>query len=1288
MVIGRSGKGRQRRMDNTQAVLAAAETVEREEPGASWARRLGGIFRTSLWPFFALFTLLAAIAVFSNSPGRYVIDNRFEYYWSPLHVLKTQFYLWDASRGLGAARPEYLPTLNAFLVAVRYLGASPAVAERLLHLAMLVTGGVGIVALLRRFLPALGLAHLIAGLFYMFSPYTASFIVPSELFLAYALAPWLLLLFIRGVEGKRRWGWAARFAIVVFVAGWTNPPGLAWAMLPILPMGLYLLFVERTIRVRDIVAWAWRALILCLLVSIAGIAKTFFGAASLVRNLNSTETPSGIALGSSWSESWRGLGFWLSYWIDARGVTRPQNGAFFESLPMVLATFVAPCTALAVVWLSRWRARIAFAGAALVSVTFMVGVFPSGRPSPLGRLLLTSFDRVQPLYALRNTYKAGAGLAIGVAALFAVAVVAASGKLAERSSRTTASLPFAAAVILIAIVSYPFWTGNLYPPADQMSSVPSYYRSAISWLDSRPGRSRVLVVPGTAQTRYRWGSPGDDVFDALLARPHIIRGVLPQGTPEAANLISALDDSISAGKYRPGIIGPIARRLGIEYVVIRNDLDWQALDRARPSHLQVLRNDSDMQLVNTFGVPGQNVVRQHDKSADVIYEQGLPPIQIYRVKGAGDPVRTVTGAPPLLVSGDGNAWPVLAQTGALDGANPVRYTGDLSAHDAATAVASGAPVVITDSNRRRIAEVAGFGERFSETLAAGQSLGRGDRDPFHVAGAESVATFGDATLVYDPDADKVFSSGVAHRAAAAFDNNPDSSWLTGSLIADVHSRLIVRLRHSHVVSSVTIVPAQLLGVKRRIVEVSLHFSDGSSVPVSLVKGATTVHFRPRRTHRIELRIDKVFGSSFFQPVGLSEVTFPGLDLRERIQLPDDLIRATAHDHTLRTELENAAVTYQFDRALGRGSDDDEIAVLRRFRTVGKRSFALNGVMQLGKSTPDRFVSTIANLPTSAYGSDRYGDLLANAGLYAIDGRLDTGWAAPGQAGEKLVVDFPPQVVTSITVAPHNAAEFSTVDTIRLTVGNYSKTASLRPAAACEPFLAGFVCRNSGRITIPPTSAHQASIEITRVKSANGPFGTALPIRIDEIAINDKANSLPLQAKLTACIGIPAVDGQSVPVRIDGTLDDLLAGNRLPFSSCEPVALATGWHTFDSGPTLLTRAAFRVDATKGTASRGRAVKTEVLSQSPTHIKLRVIGAPGQAAVISGQSFDANWRASAGGRALHRVNLDTQSAFSLPGDGTIIVDISFPAQRTYELTLLVTALGVLLCAALAFRRLRRR
>ncbi len=133
--------------------------------------------------------------------------------------------MWDSFRGLGKTAPYFAPVIAGTLAGMATFGLNAATAERCLHAMYLLTAGLGMVAVLRLFRPKVGLEHVLAALVYMFSPYTAQFLLPSGLFLHYAIAPWLLVALAKGLrEGSRRsWRWPAAFALCRVRGGLAQP---------------------------------------------------------------------------------------------------------------------------------------------------------------------------------------------------------------------------------------------------------------------------------------------------------------------------------------------------------------------------------------------------------------------------------------------------------------------------------------------------------------------------------------------------------------------------------------------------------------------------------------------------------------------------------------------------------------------------------------------------------------------------------------------------------------------------------------------------------------------------------------------------------------------------------------------------------------------------------------------------------------------------------------------------------------------------------------------------------
>ena len=116
---------------------------------------------------------------------------------------------------------------------------------------------------------AMGWEHVFAGLLYSFGPYSATFLLPSNLYLGYVLAPWLVLCTWQGLRApdRSRWAWSAGFALLVFAGGNTDPPGVLFAGIPVLLTGAYLVGIERATPPRRALSWAAGTAALCVAVS-------------------------------------------------------------------------------------------------------------------------------------------------------------------------------------------------------------------------------------------------------------------------------------------------------------------------------------------------------------------------------------------------------------------------------------------------------------------------------------------------------------------------------------------------------------------------------------------------------------------------------------------------------------------------------------------------------------------------------------------------------------------------------------------------------------------------------------------------------------------------------------------------------------------------------------------------------------------------------------------------------------------------------------------------------------
>lgn len=1266
-------------------------TDGRREPAAPAPPSAGTLRRdrARLATLAGTLLVLATVAVLTNGWGRYVGDNRFEQYWAPARRIARSFSTWDGSRGLGRVREDFWPGATAPVAVLRGLGLPPWLAEHLWHGLLVATAGFGVVLLVRALRPQVGWEHVFAGLFYAFGPYSATFLIPSNLYLGYALAPWLVLCTLSGLraQGRARWGWAAGFALLVFAGGNTDPPGVLYVGLPVLLTATYLVVVERSVPWRRALTWGGVTALLCVVVSAAALAKVWIAAATFAQRLGDTESPRVANLASSWPESWRGMGFWLSYFREDGRLARPQGDPYFSSTLVVLATFVPPVVALAVVWLSRWRARLLFAAMALAALVVMVGAFPVGDPFPFGAAVLDAYDRFTLLSSFRGAYKAGAGLVLGVAVLFGVGVAAAA-RRAGRQATPLGAAVVVASLLVVGVAGTPFWTGGLYDPDRDMGEVPSYWTDALAYVDGLPGDGRVLVLPSSTRTQYRWGWTGDDVFDALLARPHAVDTAVPLSTPEAANLLAALSNRITDETYTVGSLPAIARRLGIEHVVIRNDLDWQAMGRPRPSQLQELRSDPGLRLDRTFGRNGENTTTLGDEGELAEQEANLAPVEVYEVLESAPGLAARAPAPPVLVSGDGEAWADLADLGLLEGTGPVRYTAQLDPEEATAALEQGGRPVITDTNRRRLTIVAGFEVDRSRTLAEGEDLGRPTRSLFGGEGTESVVRYEDATTIGTGGTERSVSGYEPWvRPANAFDGDPDTAWRTPRLESPVGRSVRVDLREPATIESVTVSDARELLPGSEVAEVAVELSDGTVVPVSLAEtGTATVELdEPVEASWVRVRITAATGN-VTDGAGISEVDL-GLDLVEEVQLPDDLVAAAAEDDELAAALADAPLTYAFSRVVGNGPVAEEPSLRRRFRTPAtpdERSYELSGRIGLSSTTADEEVDALLGGDRGAYGSNRYaGDLVGHGGL-AVDGDLESGWQAPGRAGEVLTVRFPTQEVTTVRVVGRAAPEMSDPTSVEVRAGGEVASAALVVEPGCDP--TEQECQTTGVATLPePVVVDDLEVEVSTIEVEVEGL-TPLPVEVLEVEVDAQPNPVRSLASpfASGCVDVGVlVDGQPQLVRAEAVVADLLAGEQVVFEGCEPVVLDGGWHRLEAGEDVpVSRVALESPGAEAVDAAALAEPTlEVISQGPTDVEL-VVDAPDGAVLSLGESFDERWHATVDGRSLGAAeSFDTLSGWTLPPtQGPVEVQLEYRPQRLFEAAVAITLLGLVACIGL--------
>jgi hypothetical protein len=915
------------------------------------------------WPIVGFFAVVSAIIVLPEGFGGLVADNRFEVSANPWQrVLKT-VSLWDGTRGLGDVREDVWPLTTLGSLIPQSLGTPVWLSVRIWHATCLTIAAVGVVAVLRLFRPKIGLEHVLAGLITVLGPYSLTFLVPSNLYLMVALTPWLLVAVMRGVTARDGWKWAAWFALLIGLAGNADIPGLFYGMVPSVVAILYLVSVERMTTGRRVSVWFSKAAVLTLFVSALTLTKTVLAGRRLAGRLAQSEAPAVSAVTSSWSESTRGLGNWLSYFRSGGMLLKPNGAIYFENELVVAATFVVPLIALLAWRRQHWPTRLLFVPMMVVSLTLMVGGF-GGDDSPIARLLLDGLESVPVLGSFRNTYKAGAGLLIGSSILAAVGTVAGRDAWRRRSPHARWLPEILIAVVLLA-VSVPALLGSVYHPDRRTDAIPEYWTDAAAYLDGIEEDGRVLVLPAVSRAPFRWGSVGDDLPDGLIRRPHAVATGVALSAPLGADAIEAITLAAQDPDLAPGTLATLARRLGITEILIRNDIDWQAADLVRPSMFDQLRDDLDLELAQLFGELGLNVVDPNDGSDEATREERLAPLEVYRVRDSTGPVQISTSAFPLVVSGDARSWSPLIESGVLAEGQPTLASGASTTAQLKQAFDLGAPAVVTDTPRRRERSLLAFEPHLSHTLSMEEQLRAGVDSLFDTDGAEAVTWFPDALRITGSTSREVDST--VRRPALAFDGDPTTAWSVSRLLAGGGTELTVELRDEEPIGEVVVQALTTSGLSSAQAGLA-SLSDGSVQALSFdTDGIASVDFEGQNATSITFALTRFDTRS--NQVGLAEIEIDGLDLTEYIQAPDDLAR----NDELAEGLGRVPLSFVFSRVAAPtwltpsagSADDEELHLNRRFRVSGDRTFDVEASLIASANTDSEFIETLATAETDS-----------------------------------------------------------------------------------------------------------------------------------------------------------------------------------------------------------------------------------------------------------------------------------------------------------------------------------
>jgi arabinofuranan 3-O-arabinosyltransferase len=1245
--------------------------------------------------------LLAYVPALASSPGRMPADTKLYLYLNPGRLIRDAPFTFDARQFAGWVPHQviaYLWPQGPWFWLGENVGLPDWVTHRLWLGTLFLAAGAGVLWAGRKL--GLGLAAAFAAaILYQLAPYVLPYVSrTSAMLLPWAGLGWVVGLTI-GAATSTRWRHAALAALVVFTVGAVN----ATALMMIIPAPLLWLVIaaaERQITWSRAAATAVKIGGLSLGVSLWWIAMLAIQGRRGADVLAYSESLESVSFTSTSPEVWRGLGYWLFYVRDAYAATTTAARDYMVSGRLIATGFVLLLLALAGVVCCRWRHR-SYAIALIVSgVILGVGVHSIDDPSPFIDIIIGDTASGAAL-ALRSSTRAVPvlmlGLALGIGMLVdALAPVRLGSQLSLR--------PLAvAAVALIAVANLPALTGRrlVDPALDRDEDPPAAWADAAAALDDAPGGYRVLQLPGAEFGAFRWGYTVDPPLPGLTDRPLVTRDLLPLGSPQAMDLLYAVDDRFQSGVIEPSAIAPIARLLGADTVWVPGDA---AFDRFRTPRPEVV-HDLYGAAVEGLGEPvpyGEQVANQPD--IQMVDEQSvsdrrtgepIPPVELVPVVEPVAVIRAKDDA--VVVAGSGDGLIDAAAAGLIDGTELVRYTGSL---DELAALASSArEIIVTDTNRDRAhhwrgsQDVVGLTEDDDPSSPDVLREDPGDeRLPVFAAGADPTVAVqigpvrARATAYGEP-----FAYRPESRPFMAVDGDPSTAWVVADRADPVGE--LIRLDVAESTDHVTVRQPVGAAAVRHIGEITVAVDGGETQRVtlderSLGPDGQRIEIEPTTgPSTVSLTIESVIVPDptigpALAAVGFAEIDV-GLDPTIEVVRPPSI-----------PDPGELPVSYVFTRLRTRPTDrwraDPEPTMVREFEVFGTRTLTPAITVRLDQRAGDGVLAELLGF-SGPRATSRLTGVAAAGGWAATDDHRATSWITPfgGAVGAALEL-----------TAPDEVGEFD----IAQPTGDYSPITGLRVVAADASF----------NVTVPPPDADGIS-HVTLPRPVRGPVRldltaieprivldrryaepVVLPAAISELSLGERS-VVPDRVDTGCRDDLVQIDGEPISVRIEAPVSGLLAGDAVEATPCgsATVSLAAGTHrltTMDGTTTGLEvdRVVLRDSADAPDDAVGLPTVT-VRSQDRLSRRVTVDDCPDGCWLVLGEGFHESWSAETTDGDLGPPQL-VDGGFNgwwiRPSDGPTEVTLRWTAQTPLNVALVLTVLAVLACIALAVLDRRRR
>jgi arabinofuranan 3-O-arabinosyltransferase len=1269
------------------------------QPPAGGAGRAGGL-GVAWWqggqrilsraPWLAC-CLLLAVLPFVTAPGKIIADTKFELVVNPASFLSGALTLWNPQQfgGLLNQTVGYLFPMGTFFEFGKLLAVDGWITQRLWIGLVLIAAFGGTVKLAGRIGIGTPWTRAAAGLAYALSPAALSILGQmSGEFLPMAMLPWIII----PLADPRLWDQTppaqkpsrvravARSAVAIALCSGMNA---ASTVAVVVPAVIYIL-TRPAMRTRMLALWAPAVVLVTLSWSIPLVLLSKYG----VPVVTYTESAQVTSSSTSLLNVFRGTENWVNYLV--------VNGQSWRPLALQIATDVVPAilvgllAALGLAGLVRrdLPERRFLLWSALLGVLVVSLGYVSSLGSPLEGPIISLVNG--PASPFRNLWKFDPmirlPLAFGLAHLLAAA----------RLPWLRAALITAAATAFGGLAVPAFATG--LASAGSFSQVPSYWVTAADWITAHAGTQAVLVEPGSPFGQYIWGSPMDDVLQALTNADYAERNLSVVGSAGNERLINTVDQRLAAGAGSAGLTQTLAR-MGVKYVLVRNDLNRSVLNGAWPARISdALAASPGIKPVAQFG-PTASGLGADDAATD--FDAPYPAVQIYQVTGVQPTVTVQPAANTMRVYGAPESLITLADEGLL-GNRPVLINDDGAGQPTAASVA-------TDSLRRRVVNFGQLRTNYSPTLTATEPadtfLATQDYTRPGWSKYQAVAQYAGIKGVTASSSSAGISALSSQWASgtmpySAVDNTLATMWESGSWTGPIGQWIQVDFTKSvpfggsggsspraSTAGTIRVAFADNASIGPPVTQVTISTAAGKvSDPVQVTGNLQSLRIPAGASGWLRITItglqyppDTALGPQ----AGIAGILVPGVSASRTIVAPSvpggdpsAIVLAKAQPQPSGCML--TSLRWVCSPTLST-TTEEQYGFDHSFKIpYSERAVVRGSVILTNPSLADRY-ARFGLREAAATASSTYTDDLADQPRNAFDGNPATAWIAS-----------PDDAHPSLTIRWDAARQVSRV-TIRRPPGASGPLQVLITGSKGQ--VRGAIIGADGVVKFAPMTTTSLTFTFSPVQS---------PLQITDVVIP----GVPFIAAPSGQFQLPCgfgpllqINAKAVPTKVSGTVADLLNGRPMEFTACSDATLPAGTNRVTESPVdafaiqdvVLDAAGPAGLSTAASAAGPAPVAATVQSWTSSVRKLR-IAASTRSYLVVNENFNPGWRAVIAGRRLQAVQLDGwKQAWVVPAGTAGVVTLTYQPESLYRDAvvggLAILALIMLVAAGLKLPRRRR-